>query len=236
MYNVVPEKCYPNTITTLFLDIGDVLLSNGWGHESRKLAAQKFNLDLAEMEARHKLVFATSEEGKANLFEYLEWVIFYEHRDFSIKQFRDFMFAQTVPYLGMIDFFKKLKEKYNLKIVVVSNEAKELNAFRIATFKLNEWVDCFVSSCFVHLRKPDADIFRLALNLSQVNPKQVVYIDDTQLFIDVAAGLGIKGIRHLDLASTIQALAGLGLGLTVDIKINNNHQDNQLNHHLANII
>jgi len=32
-------------ITTLFLDIWGVLLSNGWGHESRKAAAETFNLD-----------------------------------------------------------------------------------------------------------------------------------------------------------------------------------------------
>jgi putative hydrolase of the HAD superfamily len=50
-------------ITTLFLDIGGVLLSNGWGHEFRHKAAEKFNLDIPEMEARHKRIFEKYEEG-----------------------------------------------------------------------------------------------------------------------------------------------------------------------------
>lgn len=37
-------------ITTLFLDIGGVLLSNGWGHDFRQKAVDKFHLDKAEME------------------------------------------------------------------------------------------------------------------------------------------------------------------------------------------
>jgi hypothetical protein len=42
-------------ITTFLLDIGGVLLTNGWGHESRNLAAEKFNLDIPEMEVRHNI-------------------------------------------------------------------------------------------------------------------------------------------------------------------------------------
>jgi len=41
-------------------------------------------------------------------------------------------------------------------------------------------VDSFISSCFVHLRKPDADIFRLALDIAEVPARQVVYIENTR--------------------------------------------------------
>jgi hypothetical protein len=50
---------------------------------------------------------------------------------------------------------------------VVSNESREVNAYRIRKFKLDGFVDSFISSCFVHIRKPDADIFRLALDIAQ---------------------------------------------------------------------
>ena len=100
-----------NKITTLFLDIGGVLLSDGWGHNFRHKAAKMFNLDADEMEARHKLFFVVYEEGRITLDEYLKEVVFYEKRRFSENQFRDFMFAQTKPKPEMIDFFKKLKAK-----------------------------------------------------------------------------------------------------------------------------
>ncbi len=195
----------------LFVDIGGVLLTNGWGRQSRKLAADTFGLDLADLEDRHHLTFDTYETGKLTLDEYLSRIVFYEPRSFTIDAFRTFMFDRSQPYPEMLGLIRQLKEKYRLKVALVSNEGRELNDHRINTFKLNEFVDFFVSSSFVHLRKPDADIFRLALDLAQVPTDRIVYIDDRPLFVSVAAGLGIQGIQHVDYATTRDALAGFGL-------------------------
>ncbi|MEO5995713.1 MAG: HAD-IA family hydrolase [Chitinophagaceae bacterium] len=198
-------------ITTLFLDIGGVLLSDGWGHEFRHKAAEKFQLDIAEMEQRHKLLFVVFEEGRITLEEYLERVVFYQKRDFTPRQFKDFMFSLTTPHTKMIALIKKLKEAYKLKIVVVSNEARELNEYRIKKFQLNQFVDFFISSCYVHLRKPDAAIFRMALEGAQVQTDEIVYIDDVQMFADVARDLGITSIWHRSYLSTSDTLTVLGL-------------------------
>ena len=94
---------------------------------------------------------------------------------------------------------------------MVSNEARELNSHRIRKFKLCEFVDFFISSCFVHLRKPDADIFRLALDIAQTPAEQVVYIENTPLFVEVAEGLGVRSVLHTDYRSTSAKLAAFGL-------------------------
>jgi HAD superfamily hydrolase (TIGR01509 family) len=198
-------------ITTMFLDIGGVLLTDGWDHHARKRAATNFKLELAEMEDRHHLTFETHEEGKLTLEEYLGLVVFYQERPFTRAQFRRFMFTQSEPYPEMIELVTQVKVRHGLKIVVVSNEARELNSHRIRKFKLDRFVDAFVSSCFVHVRKPDADIFRLALDIAQAPAEQVVYIDDQPLFVEIAEGLGIRGILHTDYASTCAKLASFGL-------------------------
>ena len=118
-------------ITCMFLDIGGVLLTDGWDHHARRRAAKHFKLDRAEMEQRHGLNFETHEEDKIAFNEYLDRVVFYEKRPFTRAEFRRFMFAQSKPYPEMIKLIQKLKAKYGLKIVVVSNEARELNAYRI---------------------------------------------------------------------------------------------------------
>ena len=200
-------------ITTLFVDIGGVLLSDGWGHKSRFLAAKTFDLNFKEMEIRHNQNFDTYELGKLTIEEYLKRVVFYEGRRFSFNAFKKFMFAQSKPYPQMINLIKKLKAKYGLKIVVVSNEARELNEYRIRAFKLDVFVDSFISSCYVHLRKPDKDIFRLALDTSQVSPKQIIYIENTFMFVQVAEDLGIRSIFHTDYKSTQAKLASFGLVL-----------------------
>ena len=198
-------------ITCVFLDIGGVLLTNGWDHHARKRAATNFKLELAEMEDRHHLTFDTYEEGKLTLEEYLGRVVFYQTRPFTRAQFRHFMFAQSKPYPEMIEMVAQLKVRHGLKIAVVSNEGRELNAYRIRNFKLDKFVDTFVSSCFVHIRKPDADIFRLALDIAQAPARQVVYIENTPMFVQIAEDLGIRSILHTDYRSTCARLAAFGL-------------------------
>ena len=198
-------------ITTLFLDIGGVLLTNGWDHHARKQAAANFKLDWAEMQERHALTFETHEEGKLSFEDYLRQVVFYQKRSFTRAQFRRFMFAQSKPYPEMIELVAQLKVRYGLKVAVVSNEAREVNAYRIRKFKLDGFVDAFVSSCFVHLRKPDAEIFRLALDIAQAPAEQVVYIEDTPMFVQIAEGLGIRSILHTDYQSTCAKLVSFGL-------------------------
>jgi putative hydrolase of the HAD superfamily len=199
------------SVTTLFLDIGGVMLSNGWGHESRRSAADVFNLDFDEMDERHHVIQTTYEEGKITLSEYLKRVVFYRKRSFTIAQFREFMFSKSTPNTEMIEYIRQLKDKYNLKIAVVNNEGRELNEHRIKKFHLNQFVDFFISSCFVHFRKPDADIFRVALDIAQVPAKHVVYIEDMQMFVDVARDIGIRSIQHKNYLSTSAELALLGL-------------------------
>ena len=198
-------------ITALFLDIGGVLLTDGWDHHARKRAAKHFNLGWADLEERHSLNFAIFESGKLTLEEYLNRVVFHQKRAFTRDQFRRFMFAQSKPCPQMMALVRNLKAKYALKIAVVSNEARKLNDYRIRKFKLAGFVDFFISSCYVHISKPDADMFRLALDISQAPIRQIVYIDNTAMFVQIAEGMGIRSILHLDYRTTCAKLAALGL-------------------------
>jgi putative hydrolase of the HAD superfamily len=200
-----------NKIKYLFVDIGGVLLTDGWVHEYRKLAAKTFNLNLKELDTRHNQTFDTYELGKLNIYEYLNLVVFYEKRSFTRAQFQKFMFSQSKPYPKMIELIRQLKSKYGLKIVVVSNEARDLNTYRIKKFHLDDFVDSFISSCYVHLRKPDADIFQLALDITQASIDQIIYIENTPMFVRIAEGLGIRSILHTNYESTCSKLVSFGL-------------------------
>jgi putative hydrolase of the HAD superfamily len=180
-------------ITTLFLDIGGVLLTSGWDRKSRQLAITRFELDGEETEERHHLIFHLYEEGKLSMDEYLERVIFYSTRNFSKEDFKTFMFEQSSPIEGSIEFFKSLKVRNHLKVIAVNNEALELNNFRIHKFKLVQLFDAFVSSCNVHLRKPDVEIFQMACEIAHTPPRNILFIDDRLMFVEVAISLGIHG-------------------------------------------
>ncbi len=200
-------------VTALFLDVGGVMLTNGWDRKSREAASKKFGFDLDEFNDRHRMTFDTYESGKLDLEEYLARTLFYEDRSFTKESFKQFMFDQSQPYQDMINLVKDLKAKYHLKIAVVNNEGRELNEHRIRQFNLGGFVDFFISSCFVHFRKPDADIWKIALDIAQVPKEHVVYIDDRPMFTQVAEGLGIRGITHKQVEVTKNELAQLGLVL-----------------------
>ena len=199
-------------IKTLFTDVGGVLLTNGWDGKTREAAAKNFQLDLKEMDHRHHLTFDTYEIGKLSLDDYLDRIVFYEPRSFSKDQFKEFMFAQSQPYPDMLDLIKATKARHGIKLAVISNEGRELTEYRIRQFRMDEFVDFFVVSSFVRFRKPDKDIFRMALDLAQAAPDEAAYLEDRQMFYEVASSLGIHAILHDTCEKTRQALAKLGLG------------------------
>lgn len=200
-------------ITTLFVDIGGVLLTNGWDRSMRRKAAETFELDYEAVDERHHLTFDTYEEGKLSLYDYLNRVIFYEPRPFSVEEFKAYMFDQSQPYNEMIEYIQALKDAHHLQTAAVSNEGRELTIYRIKKFGLHNILDFFISSCFVHYRKPDEDIYRIALDIAQVSPDQVAYIEDRPMFVEVAQNLGIHGVVHKNLQTTKEELDALGLSV-----------------------
>jgi putative hydrolase of the HAD superfamily len=195
------------------VDIGGVLLTNAWDNKIRKNAADRFGLNYDEMNERHHLTFDTYEEGKLNLDEYLNRIVFYQARPFSREEFKAFMYAQSQPFPEMIELVRRLKAQYSLRVAAVSNEGRELTEYRVQHFELGIIIDFFISSSFVHYRKPDADMYRIALDIAQVIPQQVVYIDDRPMFVEVAQSLGIQGIIHKYYESTRKILETMGLSL-----------------------
>lgn len=200
-------------ITTLFLDIGGVLLTNGWDTALRKKTADHFGVDYEELDHRHRVTYDTYEEGKMTLETYLRQIIFFQARDYTAEDVTTFILEQATPYEETISLVKKLKAVYGLRVAVVSNEGREIAEDRIRRFHLKDFVDFFVVSAFVHFRKPDLDIYRLALDVAQVHPKQVAYLEDRPLLCEVAATLGIHSVLNWEPAETRKKLADLGLGL-----------------------
>ncbi len=193
-------------IKTLFVDIGGVLLTNGWDHVSRRTAADKFKIDWEEYDSLHKQYYDIHETGGMTFDEYLTKTIFWKERPFTIEEFRKFAFNQSQLLPGMIDFLIDFKKEYGIRIATVSNEGRDLAEYRIRTFHLARLIDDFFVSCFVHYQKPNPRIYEIALDVTQARKDSLVYIDDRANLVEAAAALGIKGIVHKDLATTKQLL------------------------------
>lgn len=183
-------------ITTLFWDIGGVILTNGWDREARKDAAATFQLDWEDFEDRHDLSFPAFDTGQITLNEYLDRTLFYRPRPFTREEFTAFMFAQSKEYAETRAVLDRATESGKYFVGAINNEPLELNQYRIEAFHLRRNFLVFFSSCYVRSRKPEETIFRVALEVSQRPPEQCVFIDDRTLNLENPRRLGMKTIHH----------------------------------------
>ncbi|MDQ6610327.1 MAG: HAD-IA family hydrolase [Bacteroidota bacterium] len=199
-----------SSVRVLFIDVGGVLLTNGWGHQSRQAAAKKFGFDYEEMNALHEIIFDIYEEGKVSLDDYLDTVLFYEPRPFSKETFKEFMFQESKELPQLLPWLIEWKQQHpDIKIFSLNNEPKDLNEYRITTFGLKRLYDGFISSCDVGLRKPDPGIFKLAMAVACYAPEECVYIDDREVLVRAGSRLGMKARVHKSFEDTKQFLNSL---------------------------
>jgi putative hydrolase of the HAD superfamily len=183
------------TIKVLLVDVGGVLLTNGWDTELRNQTAIHFSLDPNVLQERHEMIFEDYECGKCSFDEYLHHVIFFQPRSFSLEAFKSYVLEASKPYPKAIERVMALKAEHRAKLVVLSNEGREIAEYRFKKFHFHDFVDFFIVSSFVGMRKPDPRIYKLALDLCQEKPENVLYMDDRAEYFDIASHFGIQTCR-----------------------------------------
>lgn len=202
-------------VKVIFLDIGGVLLTNGWGDESRQRAVKQFNINYGEFDVLHHFIFNLYEMGKITLDDYLETTVFNHPRDFTKDEFKNFMFSESVKISDLLDWLAEWKKSCGIPILSLNNEGRELNDYRIEKFQLHRCFDGFISSCEVGMRKPDPGIYKLATGIAHARPEECIYFDDRLMLVNAAKKFGIRAFHHQDFVSTKNMLQN----------INNNHHE-----------
>ncbi|HSY90263.1 MAG TPA: HAD family phosphatase [Candidatus Binatus sp.] len=200
-----------SAIRAIFWDVGGVLLTNAWDRVERSAALEHFHLDLDEFHDRHEMVVSSFERGKITLDEYLDRTVFYRPRPFTRGEFRDYMFSLSQPFPEVLQFAQGLADSGKYFMGTINNESRELNNQRIETFGLRKIFRLFVSSCYVGFRKPERDIYRLALEITQIPAEECCFVDDRALNLECASKLGMHTIEMQQLEQLRSDLAKLGV-------------------------
>ncbi|MGC1300659.1 MAG: HAD-IA family hydrolase [Alloacidobacterium sp.] len=205
------------TITTILWDVGGVLLTNGWDRKGRAALQSQFGLDHDVFEERHEMSNDAWEKGLITIEEYLRKTVFHEPRNFTPDDFIAAMKAQS-QVLGdsALGILGNLAASESVFIGMLNNESRELNDYRIDKFSLRNYFKVFLSSCNVGLRKPDTDIFRLALNILQQDGDSVAFVDDRPGNVQAANEVGIHGIRYQGSENLKTELERLGITLAAE--------------------
>lgn len=200
-------------ITTIFFDIGGVILTNGWDRDARREAAQAFRLDWEDFQDRHDLSFPAFDAGQITLNQYLDRTLFYRPRSFTREEFTAFMFAQSKEYPETRGILSALARTGKYLIGAINNEPLELNQYRIEAFQLRRDFQFFFSSCYLNARKPEETIYRIALEVTQRAPENCVFIDDRALNLESPRRLGMNIVHHQNAPQLRNELQTLGIAV-----------------------
>lgn len=198
-------------ITTLFWDIGGVILTNGWDHQSRMEAVQTFGLDWEEFGERHDLSFPAFDAGQITLDQYLDRTIFYRPRSFTREEFTAFMFAQSQEYPENRAVLSGVVRTGKYYVAAINNEPRELNQYRIEAFHLRKEFQAFFTSCYLNARKPEETIYRIALDVTQRPAVSAVFIDDRILNLENPRRLGMHVVHCQNAKQLRSDLKALGI-------------------------
>ncbi len=202
-------------LTTLFWDIGGVILTNGWDRASRREAAELFHMDWEDFQDRHDLSFPAFETGAITLDQYLDRTVFCRPQRFTREEFTAFMFAQSREYPETRAILANVAKSGRYLLAAINNEPRELNEYRIEAFQLRRDFSLFFSSCYVGLRKPDEALYRLALEVTQRPAEQCLLIDDRPLNLENPQKLGMQTVHYQNPAQLRAELERHGISVSI---------------------
>ena len=196
----------------ILFEVGGVLLTNGWDHIERAAVLEQFKLDAAAFEARHAGPYDLWERDDTAAEDYLGETVFYEPRNFTPQEFMAAMKLQSVPLADNgIGVLTEIHASGNWLVGVLNNESRLLHEYRMERYGLGSLLDLQLSSCYLGLRKPEAAIYRRALDILGVPGERVIFIDDRKINTDAAATFGIHAIQFLGEEQLRRDLRELGI-------------------------
>ena len=182
--------------TVLLWDIGGVLLSNGFDEGSRSSAAARFGFDPVEFERRYHAALGPFERGQMTLDGFLDQLLFYTDRPFGRAEFKEFLFRCSTSHPDVIEIARAASLPPGRRSVAFNNESRELNEYRIRTFGLDRFLSAFFSSCYIGVRKPEPEAYRLVMEVLAASPEEIVFIDDRAENLAPASALGVQTIQY----------------------------------------
>ena len=196
----------------ILFDVGGVVLTNGWDHGERAAAAAQFGLDAAELEAKNAEVVARWDRSEIDRNQYLDATVFYKARSFSADEFFDYMLSQShVQPDGALGILREVAASRRFLVGSLNNEPREMNEYRFGKFELRRYFKVAFSSCYMGLRKPEAAMYRRALDILGCAPYRVLFIDDREENVAAGKAAGMKAIRFHGAEALRAELEGLGV-------------------------
>jgi epoxide hydrolase-like predicted phosphatase len=213
----------PGRITTVISDFGGVLTTP----LVQSFAAVQDETGIPFEEMAKAMARIQEEDGRHPLFE-LETGRLTEadflrklgdalepalgHRP-ELHRFREIYFDALHPNEPMIDLMREVREQGH-RTALLTNNVREWEPLWRTMLPVDEIFEVVVDSGFVGCRKPDRAIYELTLaRLGGTDPKECLFIDDTDINCGAARELGMSAVHYRDEQAIGEIRRALGLDL-----------------------
>jgi putative hydrolase of the HAD superfamily len=201
------------SITTIFFDLGGVLISNGFDTAQRKEATAHFGLDWEDFEDRHEAVASELERGHLSFDDYLTITMFHDRRSFTREQFTEWLRAQWQAFPDSVAVLEDVSRSKRYFLATLNNESAWIHEARVTRFQLDQYFQVFFTSCYLGLVKPDVKFYQVALKMTCRDPAECVFIDDRPRNLEPARALGMNAIHFTAAPKLREDLAQLGVDI-----------------------
>jgi epoxide hydrolase-like predicted phosphatase len=196
------------SIKAVFFDLGGVIVRTEF-QAPRQQLADKLGMDYDDL---NKLIFDSDTGYRASIGE----ITSEEHWNSVMKRLkrpatelvaiRDEFFAGDIVDRTLLDAIRALRGKY--KTGLISNAWGDLRDY-IVREKFDDAFDKMIISAEVGAVKPEAKIFKIALEQFGVRPNEAVFVDDFYVNIEGCEKVGMQGIHFKDPESALKQLKRL---------------------------
>jgi putative hydrolase of the HAD superfamily len=197
------------TIKGIVCDFGGVLVLNNETPIHQKWL-KRLNMDYRKMMSS---VFGSEAANLASTGVITEdefWKAIQNQFGLSNKEGFDFrreIFTEERLNTELIGFINSLPSDF--KKAVLSNAFSGAREVFIQMFHLDDIFDPIVISAEEGVAKPDGDIYLITANRMNLNPWELLFIDDTLANSQGAAKVGMAAIHFKDTASAIRQITAL---------------------------
>lgn len=176
----------------IVFDLGGVCLSNYWAKDQRLDFSQKFGLDYEKLYNYHLKNIKNVLIGKISEEEYFKGLFSEQNLEPRTNEAIEYIKSKNYAFQDVLDFVKILAKNY--RILAFTNEIKEAAEFRIDKFNLTDYFEKILISSVIGYEKYDKEAFEYLVNYLGINPEEIIFIDNSQEYIDRAKEVGINGI------------------------------------------
>jgi len=196
------------SIRAVFFDLGGVIVRTEY-QSPRQQLADRLGMEYDDLD---RIVFNSETGQQASVgaitaLQHWESVMKRLKRPYEeMTSIRDEFFAGDIVDREILNFLRGLRGKYETGLI--SNAWSDLREYLVRE-KMDDAFDHIVISAEVGVAKPEAKIFKIALEQAGVSPNEAVFVDDFYVNIEGCEKVGMKGIHFRDAESALAQLKAL---------------------------